>query len=182
MTGIIVAIGNLIPELTTTILSCMRHGVKMTEFGVGCNLGGACFTMTVVPAVAFLINDIKSNSNELIYKQKEHKVGDISAFNTFFRDISFFLAALILYNVILAKGIIHANEALILLMFVVIYIFIIIKMNKTTEEQQREKPKILINLLNMSAREEHESLINPEKEEEEEVESHYLPSSKLSHT
>jgi Ca2+/Na+ antiporter len=62
MTGIVVAIGNLIPELTTTILSFLRHGVKMTEFGVACNLGSACFTITVVPAVAFLLTQGSSNS------------------------------------------------------------------------------------------------------------------------
>lgn len=56
MTGIIVAIGNLIPELATTILSFMSHGVKMTEFGVACNIGCAVFAMTIVPAFAILMN------------------------------------------------------------------------------------------------------------------------------
>jgi len=52
ITGFIVAIGNLIPELTTTILSFLRHGVKMTEFAVATNIGASLFAMTVVPAVA----------------------------------------------------------------------------------------------------------------------------------
>lgn len=55
LTGIVVAIGNLAPELATTILSFLRHGVKMTEFGVACNLGSACFSVTMVPAVAILL-------------------------------------------------------------------------------------------------------------------------------
>lgn len=63
ITGIVVAIGNLIPELTTTILSFLRHGVKMTEFGVACNLGSACFSVTIVPAIAFLLTQDTSNSN-----------------------------------------------------------------------------------------------------------------------
>ncbi len=52
MTGIVVALGGLIPELTTTLLSFMRHGVKMTEFGIVTNVGCALFTITVVPAIA----------------------------------------------------------------------------------------------------------------------------------
>lgn len=52
ITGFIVAIGNLVPELTTTILSFLRHGVKMTEFGIATNIGASLFTITIVPAVA----------------------------------------------------------------------------------------------------------------------------------
>jgi Ca2+/Na+ antiporter len=55
LTGILVAIGNLVPELTTTILSFLKHGVKMTEFGVACNIGTSIFVITVVPAVAILM-------------------------------------------------------------------------------------------------------------------------------
>ena len=54
MTGIIVAVGNSVPELTTTVLSFMKHGVKMTEFGVASNVGCAIFTITVVPAIAII--------------------------------------------------------------------------------------------------------------------------------
>lgn len=49
------AVGNLVPELTTTILSFLRHGVKMTEFGVACNVGGSVLVITVVPVVAILL-------------------------------------------------------------------------------------------------------------------------------
>ena len=54
VTGIIVAVGNSIPELTTTMLSFMRHGVKMTEFGLASNIGCGIFTITAVPAIAVL--------------------------------------------------------------------------------------------------------------------------------
>jgi Ca2+/Na+ antiporter len=54
ITGIMVAIGSSVPELTTTILSFMRHGVKMTEFGVISNLGCSMFSLTMVPALAVL--------------------------------------------------------------------------------------------------------------------------------
>jgi len=56
VTGIVVAMGGLVPELTTTLLSFMRHGVKMTEFGIATNLGCAAFTITVVPAISILAN------------------------------------------------------------------------------------------------------------------------------
>jgi Ca2+/Na+ antiporter len=55
LTGILVALGNLVPELTTTILSFLKHGVKMTEFGVASNIGCSIFVITVVPAVAILL-------------------------------------------------------------------------------------------------------------------------------
>lgn len=55
MTGIIVAFGNLIPDITTTVQSFMRHGVKMTEFGIACNIGVSVFVITVVPAVVVLL-------------------------------------------------------------------------------------------------------------------------------
>jgi Ca2+/Na+ antiporter len=55
-TGILVAVGNLIPELAMTMLSFMQHGVKMTEFGVACNIGCASFTLTMVPGLAVLLN------------------------------------------------------------------------------------------------------------------------------
>jgi Ca2+/Na+ antiporter len=55
LTGIVVAVGNSVPELTTTLLSFYKHGVKMTEFGVASNVGCALFTITVVPACAILM-------------------------------------------------------------------------------------------------------------------------------
>lgn len=55
ITGIVVAVGNSVPELTTTMLSFMKHGVKMTEFGVASNVGCAIFSITVVPATAILL-------------------------------------------------------------------------------------------------------------------------------
>ena len=55
VTGIVVAVGNSVPELTTTLLSFFKHGVKMTEFGVASNVGCALFTITVVPACAILM-------------------------------------------------------------------------------------------------------------------------------
>lgn len=54
VTGIVVALGNSVPELTTTMLSFLRHGVKMTEFGLASNIGSAVFSITVIPAIAIL--------------------------------------------------------------------------------------------------------------------------------
>ena len=55
VTGIVVAVGSSVPELTTTMLSFFKHGVKMTEFGMASNVGCAVFTITVVPALAILL-------------------------------------------------------------------------------------------------------------------------------
>lgn len=64
VTGIIVAIGNSVPELTTTMLSFLKHGVKMTEFGLASNVGCAIFTITVVPAVAILLTLKKEDDDK----------------------------------------------------------------------------------------------------------------------
>ena len=56
ITGIMVAIGSSVPELTTTILSFMRHGVKMTEFGLALVIGGLAFAASMIPVVAYLLN------------------------------------------------------------------------------------------------------------------------------
>lgn len=55
LTGLIVALGSFVPELATTLLSFMKHGVKMAEFGVASNLGTAVLSVTIVPAFAALI-------------------------------------------------------------------------------------------------------------------------------
>ncbi len=56
MTGILVAVGNLIPEIALTVLSMLMHGVKMTEFAIATNVGAATYSVTVVPALAVIIN------------------------------------------------------------------------------------------------------------------------------
>ena len=137
MTGILLAISNLIPELTTTILSFMRHGVKMTEFGVACNLGSACFTITIVPAVAFLLTQPSSNSKgsyETPIKVRAEK-SELSL-AMFIRDLSFFLGSLIMYNIFLRRGVIHLSEALFLSALMFLYIYFIIKMNKANSYKQ----------------------------------------------
>ena len=167
MTGIVVAIGNLIPELTTTILSFMRHGVKMTEFGVACNLGSACFTITVVPAVAFLLTQGKSKPVEKQQTLSEKKEETSYCLATFIRDISFFVASLILYDIFLLNGVIHLSEAVFISGFLVIYIFIIIQMNRANEVNQKTKRKL--EKLNKSPQhEENKALLELD-------ENHYLP-------
>jgi len=69
LTGILVALGNLVPELTTTILSFLKHGVKMTEFGISCNVGTSLFVITVVPAIAILATiSGGSKNNNMTFK------------------------------------------------------------------------------------------------------------------
>lgn len=43
----------------------MRHGVKMTEFGLACNLGSACFCITMVPAIAILLMHFNYKSKQI---------------------------------------------------------------------------------------------------------------------
>ena len=55
-TGILVALGNLVPELAFTVLSFISHGIKTTEVALACNIGCACCAISIVPAFAILIN------------------------------------------------------------------------------------------------------------------------------
>ena len=59
--------------------------------------------------------------------------------STFMRDLSFFIACLLLYDVFMLKGVIHASEAAFLLGFVFIYIFIILHMNKRNDKKSKRK-------------------------------------------
>lgn len=83
LTGIVVAVGGLVPELTTTVLSFMRHGIKMTEFGIASNVGSAIFTITVVPAIAIFLSgtDKIAESNSSL------------VMTPIYRDMGFFIIA-----------------------------------------------------------------------------------------
>jgi len=54
--GVLIAVGVSIPELTATMLSFQRHGVKMTEFGLALVIGGLAFASSMIPVVAYLLN------------------------------------------------------------------------------------------------------------------------------
>ena len=54
--GILIAFGIAVPELSVTLISFQRHGIKMTEFGLATVFGSVCFCTTFVPAFAHLVN------------------------------------------------------------------------------------------------------------------------------
>lgn len=93
LTGFIVALGNLIPEVTTTVLSFLRHGVKMTEFAMAANIGASMFAITIVPAVAAYFAPAPKKGAEPINKL------------SFFRDLGFFTMALCFYAYAFKEGI-----------------------------------------------------------------------------
>lgn len=109
MTGIIVAMGNLVPELTTTVISFMKHGVKMTEFGVASNIGTGVFVITVVPAVAILMTYKNEHKDADPSKPKSQEQMDMEhqMMLTIYRDLGFFIAGLIIYDIILYKGLVY---------------------------------------------------------------------------
>jgi len=95
ITGFIVALGNLVPEVTTTVLSFLRHGVKMTEFAVATNVGASMFAITIVPAVAALFAPAVV---------KGQIVKGINPWS-FYRDLGFFTMALCFYAYVFADGV-----------------------------------------------------------------------------
>lgn len=130
LTGFIVAIGNLVPELTTTILSFLRHGVKMTEFAIATNVGASLFAMTVVPAVAASFAPPMT--------RKELEGGQRKGLDplTFFRDLGFFVFSLIFYTFAFANGVCSFINCCILISLVFVYLYIVALMNKKEEEQE----------------------------------------------
>lgn len=135
ITGILVAIGNMIPETTTTIISFMKHGVKMTEFGVASNIGTAVFVITVVPAAAILITMKKTKEYE---EKQKHFLPEEAAkaavlqeqlMFSVYRDMGFLIIAFVLYDILLYKKVIYLYEAVVLFGFIFLYIFVIFQMN-----------------------------------------------------
>lgn len=119
VTGFVVALGNLVPETTTTILSFTKHGVKMTEFAMAANLGSAIFTITVVPAVA------------AAFLQGHAVSSDISK-KTFYRDMGFFLVTVLIFDFILQPdGVVSLAESILLLAWLFVYMGVATYQNKT---------------------------------------------------
>ena len=54
-TGILLAFGNIIPEISVTILSFISHGVPLMEFGMTVNIAGATYCYTCVIACAYFL-------------------------------------------------------------------------------------------------------------------------------
>lgn len=130
-----VAVGNSVPELTTTMLSFMKHGVKMTEFGVASNIGCAVLTITVVPALAILATASSAGSIAMKRKQsgtssKKELLKQRVMMLTIYRDMGFFILALVLYDVLLFKGVIYFYEACILVSILALYAVSIVMINK----------------------------------------------------
>jgi Ca2+/Na+ antiporter len=130
ITGIVVAVGNGVPELTTTLLSFLKHGVKLAEFGVASNIGCAVLAITVVPAVAILATykPEKKGDNHVSNMQEERQQKTMMM--TIYRDMGFFILALVLYDIILYKGMIYMHEACLLIAVLFLYIATIIFMNR----------------------------------------------------
>ena len=98
--GILIAFGIAIPELSVTLLSFQRHGIKMTEFGLATVFGSVCFCTTFVPAFAYLVNyGCRKPRPELT---KEELVQNDSLMKAFTRELLFIIGGMALYYHFLA--------------------------------------------------------------------------------
>jgi sodium/potassium/calcium exchanger 6 len=132
LTGFIVALGNLVPELTTTILSFLSHGIKMTEFAIATNIGASIFAITIVPAVGALF------APPLI-KGLQNPDSQINPYS-FYRDLGFFTGALIFYAYAFQDGICSFASCCVLISSVFVYLGIVAYMNKQEENSPYHKP------------------------------------------
>lgn len=131
LTGFIVAIGNLVPELTTTILSFLRHGVKMTEFAIATNVGSSLFALTIVPAFAAYFSPPPEKINGVAVPALDP--------STFFRDLGFFIFSLIFYSFAFSSGVCSLFSCCILLSMVFVYLYIVGVMNRRQELEEAKK-------------------------------------------
>ena len=124
LTGFIVALGNLIPEVTTTVLSFLRHGIKMTEFAMATNIGASMFAITIVPAVAacFAPQLVKGVAPQVINAM------------SFYRDLGFFTCALIFYVYAFKDGICSFQHCCFLISMVPVYLIVMSLMNKRGDD------------------------------------------------
>jgi Ca2+/Na+ antiporter len=82
---------------------------------------------------------------------------------TIFRDLGFFIAALIMYDVLLYKGVIYMYEAAALVSFVVLYIFVIFQMNRMWEKKIQARNDMVKSEKRLAdADSEHKSLLGEE--------------------
>ena len=94
----------------------------MTEFGLACNFGGAAFSYTMIPALAYLlnfgvINRRPDQATDLKFHVENQRFRD-----GLIRDMSFFLISCITYFFIMSYGSISLMGALIQLFLFVLYI------------------------------------------------------------
>lgn len=128
LTGFIVALGNLIPEFTTTFLSFLRHGVKMTEFAMATNIGASMFAITIVPAVAAGFTPPLAKG---MIKQEINK-------SCFFRDLGFFTLALVFYSYAFIDGVCSFQQCCFLVGLVPVYLVVMSLMSRQ-EDTKKEK-------------------------------------------
>jgi len=109
-TGILLAFGNIIPEISVTILSFISHGIPLMEFGFTVNIAGATYCYTMVIGLAYVIafgckktkDEGKHNkSMDSITEQLDQLAKD-KIFISMVRDLSFFMVALFMYYIFLA--------------------------------------------------------------------------------
>lgn len=141
--GVLIAVGMSMPELTATMLSFQEHGVKMTEFGLALVIGGLGFAISMIPAVAYLLNfgcrvarPAQPTDHQSLYNNQRFK-------NCFIRDMSFMMASLFLYFIELQEGTLSLTSVLTQLLLFVVYSVAVYSMDKqsTEKEQQQIDPK-----------------------------------------
>jgi len=94
----------------------------MIEFGLACNFGGAAFSYTMIPALAYLLNfgvmyRRPDQATDLKFQVENQRFRD-----GLIRDMSFFLLSCIAYFFIMSYGSISLMGALIQLFLFVLYI------------------------------------------------------------
>lgn len=123
-----VALGNSVPELATTVLSFMGGSISMAELGLASNIGTAMFVITVAPAIAIYFNqdtafiidtDSKMQNARMDKKLRDkiHKDHWNQMMKTIYRDMIFLIMGFLVYDILLLDRMASWLDVLILLAF-----------------------------------------------------------------
>ena len=137
VTGILCAFGLAVPELSVTLLSFTKHGIKMTEFGVGTIFGSVVFCVTFVPAFAyFVVYGITKERPELTETEIQQNV---RLRKIFIREMFFIIVGIGLFYLIMDNFSITLFEASMFLVLFVVYLIVVFVQNSYSQRQDAKE-------------------------------------------
>ncbi len=102
--GVFIALSVSIAEVFFSVMSFQRHGTKNTEFGLACVFGGAAFSYTAIPAVAYFINFGIMTKRPEQPNDLKFQLENLRFRNGFIRDMSFCLLSCLVYFLEMDSG------------------------------------------------------------------------------
>ena len=120
--GVLIAVGVSIAEFIVTLISFQKPGTKNTEFGLACVFGGAAFSFTIIPALAYFLNFGIMKKRPEQPNILKFQLENLRFRNGFIRDMSFCLLSCLVYFFVMASGSMSLLGAILQLSIFVVYV------------------------------------------------------------